>query len=145
MLVRFRNDVINLEPRVVVILAGTNDVAENNGPTSLENIAGNIASMAELAKAHHIKVVICSVLPATDFWWHKGLEPAGKIIRLNEMLKAYAMKNHFSYVDYHSEMKDATNGLDKKYSDDGVHPTPVGYRKMEEILERTLVQLDPGR
>ena len=86
MLLRFREDVINLHPKKVVILAGTNDIAENNGPISLEKIFGNIVSMVELAKANKIKVVICSVLPAYDFPWRKGLEPANKVIALNKML-----------------------------------------------------------
>ena len=100
MLVRFRADVINLKPKAVVILAGTNDIAQNNGYISQENILGNIISMTELAKANHIDVILCSVLPAYDFGWRKGLEPADKIIELNKMIKAYAeMVRDISYND----------------------------------------------
>lgn len=134
MLVRFRKDVIDLQPKAVVILAGTNDIAENNGYISLENTKGNIVSMIELAKLHNIDVILCSVLPAYDFSWHKGLEPAGKIIELNKMLKAYADRNQVTYVDYHSKMADERNGLPAKYSNDGVHPTLEGYKVMEGII-----------
>lgn len=138
MLVRFRADVINLRPKAVVILAGTNDIAQNTGYISLENIFGNIVSMAELAKAHHIDVILCSVLPAFEYGWRKGLEPAGKIITLNKMLKEYADKNHLKYIDFHSRLKDDRNGLPEKYSGDGVHPTLEGYKIMEELLQPAL-------
>lgn len=134
MLVRFRKDVIYLKPKAVVILAGANDIAENNGYISLDNIQGNIISMIELAKVHHIDVILCSILPAYDFSWHKGLEPAGKIIELNKILKAYADRNGITYVDYHSNMADERGGLPEKYSNDGVHPNMAGYKVMEKIL-----------
>ena len=138
MLLRFREDVINLHPKKVVILAGTNDIAENNGPISLEKIFGNIVSMVELAKANKIKVVICSVLPAYDFPWRKGIEPANKVIALNKMLKEYALKNKIPYVDYHTPLKDDKNGLPTEIAEDGIHPTKLGYAKMEEILMKFL-------
>ena len=138
MLVRFRKDVIDLKPQAVVILAGANDIAENNGYISLDNIKGNIVSMIELARLHKIDVVLCSVLPAYDFSWHKGLEPAPKILELNRMLKAYADRNKVIYVDYHSRMADERNGLPEKYSGDGVHPNPEGYKVMESILQPVL-------
>ncbi len=138
MLLRFREDVINLHPKKVVFLAGTNDIAENNGPISLEKVFGNIVSMAELAKANKIKVVICSVLPAYEYPWRKGLEPANKVIALNKMLKDYAQKNHFTYVDYHTPLKDDKNGLPMELAEDGIHPTKLGYAKMEEILMKVL-------
>lgn len=134
MLVRFREDVINLKPKAVVILAGANDIARNNGYISLENIMGNIISMVELAKVNHIDVVLCSALPAYDFSWHKGLEPANKIIELNKMIRAYADRSGLTYVDYHSEMADERGGLPEKYSGDGVHPNSEGYKIMERIL-----------
>lgn len=134
MLVRFRADVIKLKPKAVVILAGTNDIAQNNGYISPENILGNIISMAELAQANGIDVVLCSVLPAFDYGWRKGLEPAEKIVELNKMIKAYADGHHIVYVDYHSRLKDDRNGLPEKYSNDGVHPTLEGFKIMEEIL-----------
>lgn len=138
MLVRFRRDVLELEPKAVVILAGANDIAENNGYISLENIKGNIISMIELAKLHKIDVILCSLLPAYDFSWHKGLEPAGKIIELNKMLKEYADRNNITYVDYHSGMADERNGLPLNYSEDGVHPTLEGYKVMEKIIDPVL-------
>lgn len=134
MLVRFRADVIDLKPKAVVILAGTNDIAQNNGYIALENVLGNIISMAELAKANNIDVILCSVLPAYDFGWRKGLEPADKIVRLNQMIKSYADQNKLTYIDYHSQLKDERNGLPEKYSQDGVHPTLEGYKVMEKIL-----------
>lgn len=138
MLLRFRQDVINLHPKKVVILAGTNDIAENGGPISLDKVFENIVSMVELAKSNKIKVVLCSVLPAYDFGWRKGLNPAEKVITLNKMIKAYAEKNNIPYVDYHSELKDERNGLPKKYAEDEVHPTSLCYEKMEEIVMKIL-------
>lgn len=134
MLVRFRADVIKLKPKAVVILAGTNDIAQNNGYISPENIMGNIISMAELAQANGIEVVLCSVLPAYEYSWRKGLEPAEKIVALNKMIKEYADGHHIVYVDYHSRLKDERNGLPEKYSGDGVHPTPEGFKIMEEMI-----------
>ena len=134
MLVRFRQDVINLKPKYVVILSGCNDIAQNNGYISLENIFGNIISMVELAKIHHIKPIICSLLPAYRFPWRKELEPAEKVLELNAMLKNYAKENHVKYVDYHSAMKDEKNGLPSQYSKDGIHPTIDGYKVMEKII-----------
>jgi lysophospholipase L1-like esterase len=138
MLVRFRADVINLKPKAVVILAGTNDIAQNNGYISLENAFGNIVSMVELAKAYNIKPILCSVMPAYEFGWRKGLEPAGKIIKLNAMIKAYADKNKIIYVDYHSALADERGGLPEKYSNDGVHPTLEAYKIMETIVQKAI-------
>jgi len=138
MLLRFRKDVVELNPKVVVILAGINDIAENTGPISLENVFGNIVSMVELAKANKINVVICSVLPAYDFSWHPGLEPAEKVVKLNSMLESYAIKNKIVYCDYYSAMVDERKGLDKKYTNDEVHPTLAGYRVMEPIVEKAI-------
>lgn len=138
MLVRFRADVINLQPKAVVILAGTNDIAQNNGYIAPENILGNIISMAELAKANNIDVVLCSILPTYEYGWRKGLEPADKIIALNKMIKAYADQNNLTYVDYHSALKDERNGLPEKYSKDGVHPTMEGYKIMESMILKAL-------
>lgn len=138
MVLRFRQDVVDLKPAVVVILAGTNDIAGNTGPTTLETILGNIATMAELAKAHKIKVVLSSVLPAYDYPWKPGLEPAGKILKLNAMIKEYAAKNNFVYLDYHSAMADARNGLPASLSPDGVHPNLAGYKIMEPLVEKAI-------
>ncbi len=138
MLLRFREDVIKLKPKRVIILAGTNDIAENQGPISLDKVFGNIVSMAELAKANNIKVILCSVLPAYDFPWRKDMQPADKVIALNKMIKDYAQKNHITYVDYHSVLKDEKNGLPKEIAEDGIHPNKLGYEKMEAILMKNL-------
>jgi lysophospholipase L1-like esterase len=138
MLVRFRPDVVNLKPKVVVILAGTNDIAGNTGPSTLEMIEDNIASMVEIAKANNIKVVLCSVLPAYDFPWKPGLEPAQKIVDLNKWIKDYAEKNKIIYVDYFTPMADERNGLKKEYSEDGVHPNLAGYKVMEPLVEKAI-------
>lgn len=138
MLLRFREDVIKLKPKRVIILAGTNDIAENQGPISLDKVFGNIVSMAELAKANNIKVVLCSVLPAYDYPWKKDMQPADKVIVLNKMIKDYAEKNHITYVDYHSVLRDEKNGLPKDIAEDGIHPNKSGYEKMEAILLKSL-------
>lgn len=138
MLVRFRRDVIDHSPKYVVILAGTNDIAQNNGKISLENILGNIVSMCELAKANKIKPVICSVLPADRYDWRPGMTPAQDIVKLNEMLKEYAASARIKYVDYHSVLKDENNGLPAKHAKDGVHPNLDCYKIMEEIILKAL-------
>lgn len=135
MLVRFRNDVVALQPRTVVILAGTNDIARNNGYITLQNILGNIISMCEIAKEHGIKVILCSVLPAYEYLWFPEVKPAGEIVKLNGMLKEYAMKENITYVDFHAAMRDEKDGLPKKYASDGVHPTMEGYKLMEKIIK----------
>ena len=135
MLVRFRPDVIALHPDVVVILAGINDIAQNTGPIALEDVMGNIVTMAQMAHFNKIKVVLCSVLPAIDFDWRRGLEPADKIIRLNSMIKSYCDENDIVFVDYWSNMQDGHKGMDKKYSDDGVHPNLAGYKIMEPLVQ----------
>lgn len=138
MLVRFRADVINLKPKVVVILAGTNDIAGNTGPSTLEMIEDNITSMVEITKANNIKVVLCSVLPAYDYPWKPGLNPAEKIVELNKWIKDFADKNDDIYVDYFTSMADERNGLKKEYSEDGVHPNSTGYKVMEPLVERAI-------
>ena len=138
MLLRFRQDVINLKPKTVVILAGINDIAGNTGASSLEMILNNIISMAELAKANDIKVILCSVLPANNFYWSPGTKPAEKVIALNQMIQSYAKANTIPFVDYHTPMKDAENGLKKEYGPDGVHPNLEGYKVMARILNKFL-------
>jgi len=135
MLVRFRQDVIALKPKVVVILAGTNDIAGNTGPETLEQIEDNLASMADLATANHIRVVLCSILPATDYWWRRGMTPAPKILAINAWMKAYAAGKGYVYVDFHSAMKDEHDGLPATLSRDGVHPLPAGYAVMTPLVE----------
>ena len=138
MLVRFKQDVVALQPAVVVILAGTNDIAGNTGPMTLDMIFGNITSMAEIARANNIKVVLCSVLPVYDYPWKPGLAPADKIVALNAMIKSYAEAQNMLYVDYFSAMVNAQNGLKKELGYDGVHPNEAGYRVMEPLLLEAL-------
>jgi len=135
MLVRFRQDVIDLKPKAVVILAGINDIAGNTGPETLEEIEGNLASMAELAAADHIRVVLCSVMPAFDFPWSPGMNPAPKVLALNAWMKSYAAEKGHVYVDYHSAMKDERDGLPAALSHDGVHPLAAGYAVMAPLVE----------
>ena len=138
MLLRFRQDVINLKPSTVVLLAGINDIAENTGPSTIEMIANNIISMAELAKANQIKVIICSVLPANNFPWRKGIKPAEKVRKLNLILQLYSYKNKLAYVDYYSAMVNDSHGLKKELGEDGIHPNKKGYLIMEPILEKAI-------
>ena len=138
---RFQNDVINKKPNTVIILAGINDIAENNGPIKIENIAKNIFKMVELAKKEKINTIICSVLPANKILWNKSIKPTFKIIKLNMMLKQYCKNNKIEYVDYYSEMVDWKGGLKTPlYTSkwDLVHPNEKGYEKMEEILQISL-------
>ncbi len=141
MLIRFRPDVINLKPKVVVILAGTNDIAGNTGPSTLEMIEDNIASMVDIAKANNIKVVLCSVLPVYDYPWKPGLNPAEKIISLNKWIKDYANRNEIFYVDYFTPMADEQNGLKEEYSEDGVHPNEAGYKVMAPLVEKAIAEV----
>lgn len=136
-LLRFRNDVINLKPKLVIINGGTNDVAENTGKFDLETTFGNIASMAEIAKANKIKVILTSVLPAAGFRWNKKITDApDRIEALNAKIKAYAKANKIPYVDYYQPMvHGAERALNPAYSKDGVHPTLEGYLVMEELIK----------
>lgn len=138
MLLRFRPDVIELKPKIVVILAGGNDIAGNTGPITPETILGNLISMCELAKANNIEVVLCSILPANDFPWKRGMEPAAKIEALNAMILNYAKANDIVFVDYYSAMVDERKGLKAIYSEDGVHPNKEGYLVMESIVEKII-------
>lgn len=145
MLVRFRQDVIELKPKVVIILAGTNDVAGNTGPMTPEQTEDNLATMADLATANGIRVVLCSVLPAFDFPWHPGQEPAPKIAALNNWIRAYAAQKGYPYVDYYSAMKDDRGGLPPTLSKDGVHPLPAGYAVMAPLAEAGIGKALGGR
>jgi len=140
MLVRFRQDVVALRPAVVVILAGTNDIAGNTGPSTLEMIEDNIASMTEIAQANHIGVVLSSVTPVFDYPWKKGLEPAPKIVALNAWIKSYAARAGASYADYHSAMADSGGGMRAGLARDGVHPTEAGYQIMAPIVEKAIAE-----
>ena len=138
MLLRFRSDVINLKPSAVVILAGINDIAENQGPISIPDIARNIFFMSQLASENNIKVILCSVLPAYDFPWRPGLNPKDKVISLNDLIQKHAQENSFEYVDYFSSMVDERKGLIKEYGNDEVHPNLEGYRGMESIIQKSI-------
>ena len=138
MLLRLRADVIALKPTAVVILAGINDIAGNTGPMTIEMIRDNIFSMIELAKANHIKVILCSVLPAYDFPWKPNQEPIAKIKALNVILQNYALANDIVYVDYYSAMVDERKGLKAVYSNDGVHPNKTGYQVMAPLADKEI-------
>jgi lysophospholipase L1-like esterase len=140
MLIRFHQDVVNLKPKVVVLLCGINDIAGNTGPSTLEMIQDNIAAMAEIARANKINVVLSSVLPAFDFPWKPGMEPANKVIALNTWIKAYAAQHKLIYLDYFSAMKDERNGLSEELAKDGIHPTKKGYAIMEPLAEKAISQ-----
>lgn len=139
MLLRFRQDVLELNPSVVIILAGINDIAENTGHLSEEQIFGNIQSMAELTKwygrMHDVRLLICSLLPAKTIPWRKNIEPIEKTIKLNKMIEDYCKQNCFTYVDYYSAMVDSDKGLKKEFGKDEVHPNLAGYKVMEKVLE----------
>ena len=138
MLCRFRNDVLELKPQYVVILAGINDIAENNGPIKLENVMRNLMSMCELAKAHKIKPILCSVLPCNRLSWRPEKQPADDVIQLNEMIKEYASANKIPYVDYWTALADDQKGLSSQMSKDGCHPKLDCYKMMEEIILKAL-------
>ena len=138
MLLRFRSDVINLKPTAVVILAGINDIAENQGPISIPDIARNIFFMSQLASENNIKVILCSVLPAYDFPWRPGLNPKDKVLSLNDLIQKHVQENSFEYVDYFSSMVDERKGLIKEYGNDEVHPNLEGYKVMESIIQKSI-------
>ena len=141
MLIRFKPDVVNLNPKSVVIMAGINDIAGNTGSITIANTAENIISMAEIAVASNISVYICSTLPAIDFPWSPGLEPGPKVVMLNSILKNYCAKKDITYVDYYSVMSDSNGGLkvpEFTSADDLVHPNLAGYKVMEKIILSSL-------
>lgn len=140
MLARFRQDVIALKPKVVVILAGINDIAQNNGAISLENITGNIISMCELARQNKIAVVLCSVLPCNHFSWRPEIKPAPIVMELNAMLKAYAANNKIPYADYHTALANRQGGMPTEFSDDGCHPNTYCYTLMEPIVIKEIAK-----
>lgn len=141
MLLRFRQDVIDLNPSVVVILAGINDIAGNTGPSTIEMIEDNIISMAQLAMTHDIDVVLCSVLPAADFAWRPGMDPGPKVVALNQLIKTFAENEGLEYVDYFSATVDGEYGLRSDLGDDGVHPNAKGYAIMEPLVEAAIIRV----
>ena len=138
MLIRFRADVIALEPKVVLILAGINDIAGNTGPSDVTMIANNIMSMAELAQSNNIHVIISSILPAKDFSWNPGMNPPPKILAVNTIIEKFANDNDMIYLDYYSSMADKDNALKKEYGSDGVHPNKEGYQVMSLLAENAI-------
>lgn len=139
-LLRFREDVIKLSPALVVINAGTNDIAENTGPYNEEYTLGNIISMVELARIHKIKVILTSILPAASFGWNLSIKDAkDKIVSLNARIREYAYKHKIPYVDYYEKMVYGENGaLNPQYTKDGVHPTAEGYTVMEVLIKKAI-------
>ncbi len=137
---RFREDVINLHPKIVVINAATNDIAENTHPYNAERTFGNIMSMVELAQANGIKVVLTTTLPAGKFGWNPSItDGPEKIMALNKRLKAYAEKKGIPFADYYSALvAEDGRSLDKRYSEDGVHPNAAGYEVMERVISEVL-------
>ena len=140
MLLRFRQDVVALKPQKVVILAGTNDIAGNTGPVSLETIMGNIKSMAEIAKANKIEVVLCKLLPADHYYWSPDIKPAPQIAQLNIEIVKYAKANNLKVIDYYTPMVNEKGGLPTTLSGDGVHPNAEGYKIMKALVERTITK-----
>lgn len=138
MLVRFRQDVIDLHPAVVQILAGTNDIAGNTGPTTLAQIQGNIQTMAELAKAHGITVMLASIPPSLKYNWQPSVDPRPSIAAMNAWLKAYAKRNGFIYIDYYAVLNDGNGGYKAGYSSDGVHPSVAGFAAMRPVAQRAV-------
>lgn len=145
MLVRFRQDVVNLHPKVVVILSGTNDIAGNTGPATPEMIQDNLASMVDLARANGIKVVLSSITPSDDFWWNPGTKPAHRIAEMNTLIKAYAAEHRLVYLDYYSAMVDDNGGMKREFTGDGVHPNPEGYALMGKLAEKAIAAALAGR
>ena len=141
MLIRFRPDVIDLKPKVVIILAGINDIAENTGPSTVKMISDNIISMAELAKVNGIDVIISSILPAKDISWRPRVNPQSKISAVNKIIEQYAKENGMIYLDYYSSMVDKNNGLKTYYGSDSVHPNKKGYKIMSVLAEKAIFKI----
>jgi lysophospholipase L1-like esterase len=140
-LLRFRQDVIALKPKAVVILAGTNDIAENTGPITLEAIEDNLISMIELAQRNGIRVVLCSVLPVARYPWRPEIQSIAKIQSLNRWMKNYASQTEVDYLDYYSAMVDQKSGLKDELGTDGVHPNRAGYAVMSELASKKIAEV----
>jgi lysophospholipase L1-like esterase len=143
MLLRFREDVIALKPKAVHIMAGTNDIAGNTGAATMEVVQGNIQSMAELARANGIKVILASIPPAAAFPWSPGKRPAPQIAEMNNWLKRYAAAKGFTYVDYHPVLATAKGAMKPGLASDGVHPTPAGYAAMRPVALAAIRRMLP--
>ncbi|MFK2893707.1 SGNH/GDSL hydrolase family protein [Dyella flagellata] len=138
MLLRFRQDVVDLHPAVVHILAGTNDIAGNTGPTSIEAIENNIQSMVELARAQHIRVILASITPVARYPWQPSVQPVETVRKLNDWMKTYAKQNGLTYVDYFDALDDGHGGFVAKLAIDGVHPNPAGYAVMDKLAKQAI-------
>tara|TARA_Y100000746_G_scaffold36621_1_gene27408 strand:+ start:1828 stop:2466 length:639 start_codon:yes stop_codon:yes gene_type:complete len=142
MLIRFKPDVVDLKPEIVVVLAGTNDIAGNTGPSNAKMITDNIFSMAEIAKAYQMKVVLSSILPVYEYDWAREIkDPPSTIQAVNDALKQYASDHGLIYLDYFSSMVDERQGLNSDYTSDGVHPNESGYILMSSLAEEVLSEL----
>ena len=142
MVVRFYQDVVSLRPRIVHVMAGTNDLAANTGPTSDDQFKNNITAMVDLAKANGIKVVLASIPPTKRFSWRPALRPAGKVQALNAWLRNFAASRHAVYVDYYAVLSDADGGFRAELTSDGVHPATAGYAAMKAEAQRALAQAE---
>lgn len=142
MLLRFSADVVALRPRIVHILAGTNDIAGNSGPSTMQDVKNNIVAMATLARANGIRVVLGSVPPARGFSWKPGIEPAPQIAALNAWLAGYARANGHGYADYHRVLAAPDDAMRPEYTFDGVHPNVAGYRAIEPVLTCILQKVE---
>ena len=138
LLLRFRQDVLDLRPKKVILLAGINDIAENTGPISLEAIMENIKGMTEMALANEVEMVLCAVLPANSFPWRPSIIPTNKVIALNQMIMTYALEKNLIYVDYYTPMVNEELGLKSTLGYDTVHPNKTGYSLMEEVLFKSI-------
>jgi lysophospholipase L1-like esterase len=145
MLVRFQQDVVALKPSVVVINGGTNDIAGNTGPSTLDMIEDNLKSMVQIANENGIKPVLASVTPAFDYPWRPGMEPAEKIVALNAWMKAWCVKYGCVYCDYFSALTNEAHGMKEGLSPDGVHPNYAGYAIMQPIAEKAIAKAMTGR
>ena len=142
MLIRFKPDVVDLKPKIVVMLAGTNDIAGNTGPSNAKMITDNIFSMAEIAKAYQMKVVLSSILPVYEYDWAREIkDPPSTIQAVNDALKQYASDQGLIYLDYFSSMVNERQGLNSDYTSDGVHPNESGYILMSSLAEEVLSEL----
>ena len=138
MLIRFQQDVVALHPVAVVILAGTNDIAGNTGPETLEMVEDNMRSMASIAAANRIKLIFSSVLPVDDYAWRRGLQPAEKVRALNAWMKSYCAANRCTYLDYYTSLATPEGAMKPGTSKDGVHPTAEGYAIMAPLAQAAI-------
>lgn len=138
MLVRFHQDVVDLQPEAVVILAGTNDIAGNTGPSTLKMIMDNLKAMAEIAEANDIEVILCSVLPVKRYSWRPEVEATQQVVDLNKMIKEYCQQEKIIYLDYFSAMATPENFMIPEYTTDEVHVTPKGYDLMEQMVQEAI-------